>query len=147
MKLRQQDIVSYQGQDFEVEGVVTYSLGGKAYPLARVVDGEDVRYCEPLMDDMDDRVLWLKEVDDLDTGAPPPPTIAYEGRSYVPRLSGTATVSIVGQVPGRAGTQVEMWRYRAAGDVFLQIEKWNDRVVILAGDSVHKGMIDVLPRS
>ncbi len=147
MKVQLRDIVSYQGRDFIVEAILTYKIGGRSLPLVRLVDGQQVAWMEPLLDDMDDRVLWLTEVSDLDTATPPPATIAYQGKSYVPRLSGAATVAVDGRAPGRSNGNCEVWRYRAAGDVFLQIERWPDRVVALAGESVHKGMIDVLPGS
>lgn len=147
MKLQIKDVVCHQGRDWIVQGVLTYKVGGRSLPLARVVDGPDVRFVEPLLDELDDRVLLLSEITDLDTSTPPPPTIAYGGKSYVPRFSGTATVAVDGRVPGRSSGTCEMWRYRAAGDLFIQIEKWPDRVVVLAGESVHKGMIDVLPGS
>src|SRR5215210_7991332 len=85
MKLRLRDIVSHQGKDYVVEGMLTYRLGGKAYRLARLVDGDDVRWLEPLTDDLDDRVLLLQEIEKLDLGTPPPPTISYDGKSYLPR--------------------------------------------------------------
>lgn len=147
MKLKLRDIVSHQGRDYVVEGLLTYRLGGKVYRLARVVDGDTVRWVEPLMDDMDDRVLFLDEIRDLDMATPPPATISYRGKSYVPRFSGQATVEVGGKVPDRFAGTCDVWRYRAAGDVFLQIERWPDRVVTLAGESVHKNMIDVLPGS
>lgn len=147
MKIRVRDTISYQGQDFSVDGVLTYKLAGKNYPLGRAVagtaTGTTVRFIEPLMDDMDDRVLWLAEIKDLQVGTPPPGTISYKGQSYVPRLQGTATVSVDGSVPGRSAGPCEVWRYRAPGDLFLQIEKWPLGVVILAGESVHKDMISM----
>jgi hypothetical protein len=147
MKLRLRDIVSYQGKDHVVEGLLTYKIGGKSYKLARLVDGARVRWMEPLTDAMDDRVLLFDEVADLDMTTPPPSTISYKGKSYVPRLTGEATVEVVGKVPDRFAGNCELWRYRAAGDVFVQIERWSDRTVALAGESVHKDMIDVLPGS
>jgi hypothetical protein len=145
MKLRLRDIVSYQGKDFLVEGLLTYRLGGKAYRLGRLVDGATVRWLEPLTDDTDDRVLLFEEVTGLHIGAPPPATVSYQGRSYLPRLSGQATVEVAGQVPDRIAGTCELWRYRAAGDLYLQIERWPDRMVTLHGESVHKDMIEVLP--
>jgi hypothetical protein len=145
MKLRLRDIVSYQGKDYVVEGLLTYRVGGKAYKLARVVDGDTVRWVEPLTDDSDDRVLWLEDVGGIGVGAPPPSTVSYQGRSYLPKLSGQATVEVAGRVPDRVAGTCDLWRFRAAGDLFLQIEKWPDRTVTLHGESVHKDMIDVLP--
>jgi hypothetical protein len=147
MKLRLRDTISYQGKDFLVEGLLAYRIGGKAHSLARVVDGQAVRWIEPLTGDLDDRILLFDETRDLDIATPPPATISYRGKSYVPRLSGPATVEISGTVPERTSGTCEMWRYRAAGDLFLQIEKWPDRVIVLAGESVHKDMIEVLPGS
>jgi hypothetical protein len=145
MKLRLRDIVSYQGKDYVVEGLLTYRLGGKVLRLARVVDGATVRWIEPLVDDADDRLLVLDEVPGLDLSSPPPSTISYLGKSYLPKLSGQSTVEVAGKVPDRLAGSCEVWRYRAAGDVFLQIERWSDRTVTLAGESVHKDMVDVLP--
>jgi hypothetical protein len=145
MKLRLRDIVNYQGKDFVVEGLLTYRLGGKVYRLARLVDGPAVFWIEPLADDLDDRVLLLAEVTNVGVGAPPPSTVSYQGRSYLPRLSGVATVEVAGKVPDRVAGSCELWRFRAAGDLYLQIERWPDRVVTLHGESVHKDMIEVLP--
>ena len=52
-----------------------------------------------------------------------------------------------GQVvhPERAAGSADVWRYRAAGDLYLQIEEGGGRVFMLAGESVHRGMIDILP--
>lgn len=145
MKLRLRDIFSYQGKDSVVEGILTYRLGGKVLRLARVVDGATVHWVEPLTDDSDDRILLFKEVSGLDLSVPPPSSISYQGKSYLPKLSGPATVEVAGKVSDRTAGACEVWRYRAAGDVFLQIERWGDRTVTLAGESVHKNMVDVLP--
>ena len=145
MKLRPKDVISYQGKDFVVEGVLTYKVAGKSYPLARASDGDEVCFIEPLMDDLDDRMLFFREVTDLRVGTPPPATISYKGASYVPRLSGPAQVTVDGDVPDRPAGAAEIWRYRAGGDVFLQIEKWPTRTVTLHGESVHRDMITVFP--
>ncbi|HXU82924.1 MAG TPA: DUF4178 domain-containing protein [Polyangia bacterium] len=145
MKLRLRDIVSYQGKDYVVEGLLTYRLGGKVLRLCRVVDGSTVRWVEPLVDDSDDRMLILDEVTGVDLSTPPPSSISYQGKTYLPKLQGQSTVEVAGKVPDRLAGSCEIWRYRAAGDVFLQIERWSDRIVILAGESVHKDMVDILP--
>jgi hypothetical protein len=149
MKLRPRDVISYQGRDFLVDGVVTYKLQGKTYSLARATDDDQsddsVRWIEPLTDDLDDRMLFFKEVRDLSLGTPPPSTISYHGSSYVPRFSGASSVTIEGVVPDRTGTTCDLWRYRAAGDLYLQVEKWPSKTVALAGESVHKDMVQIFP--
>ena len=74
--LKPRDVLSYLGRDYVIEGVVVYKVNGKTYPLARAVDGDVVLWVEPLMDDMDDRLLLLTEVRDLDIGTPPPASIS-----------------------------------------------------------------------
>jgi hypothetical protein len=140
--LKPRDVLSYLGRDYVVEGVVVYKLNGRAYPLARAVDGDAVLWVEPLMDDMDDRMLVLTQVRDLDIATPPPQSISYRQAAFLPRWSGNTTVEVVGQIPGQAAGQREVWRYRAAGDVFLQIEARGTETVVLYGESVHKGMIE-----
>jgi hypothetical protein len=63
----------------------------------------------------------------------------------VQRLATRVTVTIEGRVPERASGSVMVWRYRAAGDLYLQLEEGAGRVAMLAGESVHRGMIEVLP--
>ena len=145
MKLQVRDVVSYAGRDYVVEGVIGYQLGGKGFQLARAVDGDIVLWIEPPRDDADDRMLVLREIRDLEMSVPPPESISYHELTYVQRLSGRATVEVSGQAPERVGGSVQLWRYRAAGDLYLQIEEGGGRVFMLAGESVHTGMIDVLP--
>ena len=145
MRINPKDVVSFAGRDYIVEGTVTYHLGGKSFLLARAVDGEMVFWIETLRDDADDRLLVLREVRDLEITVPPPDSISYHDLTYVQRLAGRATVEIAGRVPERAAGSVDVWRYRAAGDLFIQIEEGGGRVLMLAGESVHRGMIDVLP--
>ena len=144
--IKPKDVISYLGRDYIVEGVLTYKAAGKTTRLARAVDDEVVLWVEPLTDDMDDRLLVLAEVQDLPVGTPPPPSISYRNNTFLPRQSGLATVEVAGKVPGRAAGSFEVWRYRAAGDLYLHLEATpGGGRVVLFGESVHKGMIDVLP--
>jgi hypothetical protein len=145
MRINPKDVVSFAGRDYIVEGTATYHLGGKTFVLARAVDGEIVFWIEALRDEADDRLLVLREIRDLEIAVPPPESINYHDLMYVQRLSGRATIEIAGRVPERSAGSADVWRYRAAGDLFLQIEEGGGRVFMLAGESVHRGMIDVLP--
>jgi hypothetical protein len=149
MKIQVKDIISFAGRDYVVEGTATYHLAGRTSVLARAVDGDVVFWIESPRDSageaVSDRLLVLREIRDLEIAVPPPESIAYHDLTYVQRLAGRATVDVSGEVPERAAGAAEVWRYRAAGDLYLQIEEGGGRVFMLAGESVHRGMIDILP--
>ena len=145
MKIQVRDVVSYLGQDYVVEGVATWIVGGKTHPLARAVDGEATLWIEPPSDDADDRFLILRPIKDLVMAVPPPQTINYQNLTYVQRWGGPGSLQIAGTVPNRSPGTHQVWRYRAAGDRTLQIEEEGGRIHALAGESVHQGMIDILP--
>jgi len=147
MKLRPRDVVSHQGRDFVVEGVLTYKFPGRTLSLARAVDGGVVRWIEPLVDVLDDRLLFFEDVTDVSLLTPPPAAVTYRGASYVPRFSGSVLVEAEGDTGDRTSGPCEVWRYRAAGDVFLQIEKWPSSTKVLVGQSAHKDMVSILPAS
>ncbi len=145
MNLHPRDIVGYQGIAFEVEGVLDYQLERQELRLARLAGGGQVRYLEIPSGDMADRVVVLAEIAPLDITTPPPATMYHGGESFLLKLSGTATVLVTGNVPGRAPGPCTLWRYRAAGDRFLQIEAWPVAVRMLEGASVHQSMIEIRP--
>ena len=149
MKIQVKDVISFAGRDYVVEGTATYHLAGKTSVLARAVDGDVVFWIESPREDaseaVGDRLLVLREIRDLEIAVPPPESIAYHDLTYVQRLAGRATVDLAGDVPERAAGSADVWRYRAAGDLYLQIEEGSGRVFMLAGESVHRGMIDILP--
>jgi hypothetical protein len=145
MHVHLKDVVSYAGTDYLVAGLVTYDLQHHKRVLARLVGGERVLWMEPLVGDLDERVLFLEEIHDLDMTTPPPEQICYKDGTYLHVLAGHADVATSGQTPGRASGTCDLWRLRAAGDVFIQIEKWPDALVILAGPSAHQSMLQIRP--
>jgi hypothetical protein len=147
MKIQVRDVVSFFGRDYIVEGVASYQVNATRFKLARSVDGDATLWVEPLREDMDDRLIVFKEIHDLEMAIPPPDSIFYNNLTYLQRLAGKATVEVAGVVPGRSSGTVQLWRYHAAGDLTLQIESGATGTWILSGESVHKGMIDILPGS
>jgi len=117
--------------------------------MARSVDGERTAWVEFPADEAGppaERLLVLHEVHDLDLAMPPPDSIDYHQLSYVQRLAARAVIEIDGVVPDHAAGALQVWRYRAAGDRYLQIEEGNGRLFVLAGESTPRGMIEHLPR-
>jgi hypothetical protein len=145
MKIHVRDVVSFFGRDYLVEGVISYQVNGKRFQLARAVDGEAVLWVEPLRDDGDDRLMVFKEVRDLEMAIPPPASIFYNNATYLQRLTGKATIEVAGTLPERSAGTAQLWRYHAAGDLALHIESGASGVWMAAGESVHRGMIDILP--
>jgi hypothetical protein len=167
MKIRIRDVLSLSGRDYVVEGLVSYQLAGKTVSFARAVDGTEVLWIESPPDGgsaragtsatsgtgtaptsgtvVTDRLLVLHEIHDLDLSVPPPESISYHGVVYVQRLAGRAMLEVSGAVPERPNGATRLWRYRSAGDLYLQIEEQDGRVLMSAGEAMHRGMIDVLP--
>jgi hypothetical protein len=137
------DTIGYQGSSYRVEGILDYGLGGRVLRLGRLRAGNEVRYLE--LPSGADRALLFAEIPALDIAPPPPATIYHGGESFLLKLSGTAEVAALGEVPGCAPGRCSLWRYRAAGDRFLQIETWPNAVRMLEGASVHKSMLDIRP--
>ena len=116
--------------------------------LARAVDGETVLWVESLRRRRrDDRLLVLREIRDLEMAVPPPESIDYHDltlRAAAGRRA--ATIEIDGRGAGARRRQ----RCRSGATApraicYLQIEEGGGRVFMLAGESVHRGMIDILP--
>ncbi len=149
MPIHIRDVLSFSGRDYVVEGTVGYLLAGKRSVMARSVDGETTAWVEFPADEAGppaERLLVLHEVHDLDLAMPPPDSIDYHQLSYVQRLAARAVIEIDGLVPDHAAGALQVWRYRAAGDRYLQIEEGNGRLFMLAGESTPRGMITHLPR-
>ena len=144
MHLEVDSIVAYQGTDFRVESIVAYHLAESTLRLARMVGAGQARFLEIRPNASSDRVLLLDQIDNLDVGPPLPETIYHLGASYLLKLSGTAAIESMGAAPGLRGP-CRLWRYRAAGDQYLQIEEWPDRIRTLAGPAVHADMLEVRP--
>jgi hypothetical protein len=152
MKIQLHDVLSLCGRDYVIEGMIFYEIAGRTSLVARAADGEGVVWIEwpgqgagAAAAPATDRLLVLRQIRDLDLSAPPPANIDYQGVSYVQRLTGRATLEVSGAVPERAAGSAQLWRYRTAGDRVLQIEEDHGRLFMLAGQSVHRGMIDLLP--
>ena len=144
MQIQIRDVLSYSGRDYVVEGTVNYRATGRTTRLSRAVDDDNVAWVE-VPSDGADRLLILHEIRDLDLTVPPPESIDYHRQSYVQRMAARETLEIEGAVPEHGPGPLQMWRYRAAGDLYLQIEEGNGRVFMLAGESVPRGMVDHLP--
>jgi hypothetical protein len=145
VNLHLRDTVGCQGIAYQVEGILDYDLDRRVLHLARLCAEGKVCYLEIPSSEIGDRVLLLSEIEALDIATPPPATIYHHGESFLLKLSGTAKMAITGSVPGREPGPCTLWRYRAAGGRFLQIEAWPDGVRMLEGATMHQSMLEIRP--
>src|SRR4029079_19003719 len=59
MRINPNDVISFAGRDYIVEGTATYHLGGKTSVLARAVDGALVFLIEAVRGEAGDRPLQI----------------------------------------------------------------------------------------
>ena len=147
MKIQVKDIISFAGRDYVVEGTATYHLAGKPSVLARR-RRRRLFWIEAPRDEgeaVSDRLLRCAR-SATSRSRCRRPDHRLPRPHLRPAAGGTDTVELAGDVPERAAGPTEVWRYRAAGDLYLQIEEGGGRVFMLAGESVHRGMIDILHR-
>jgi hypothetical protein len=143
VKLALGDFVAYQAVDHRVLGTLDYALPDRTLRLVSIVAQGQRHFVDPVV--VADRVLVLSEIEPLDIDTPPPATIYHRGESYLLKLSGEATVTVTGQVAGWSSGGCSLWRYRAAGGQFLQIERCQGQIRMLAGTAIHQGMLEVRP--
>jgi hypothetical protein len=145
VKLHPGDIIGYQGRAFAALGILDYQLAGHRLCLACLSASDQIRYLDLAGGGLADRLLLLAEIPVLDITTPPPATIYHGGESFLLKLSGAAEVAITGSIPGRTPGACTLWRYRAAGDRWLQIEAWPDAIRMLEGATVHRSMLEIRP--
>jgi hypothetical protein len=144
VQLHPRDTVDYAGAAWAITGVVVYRLAERTLRLARL-RGPETLFVDLPGNPASARLLVLAELPALDLTTPPPAAIYHGGESYLPQLGGTADITLTGEVPEVCGPLCTLWRYRAAGDRYLQIEAWPTGVRMLAGATVHESMIEVRP--
>jgi hypothetical protein len=148
MRLALNDIIAFQGVDLLVDGIIVYLLGPSPevvrLHVARLIGGGETRFLQMPTSAASERALMLSAIDNLDVTTPPPATIYHRHESYLLKLAGSAEIEATGAASALRGP-CTLWRYRAAHDQYLQIEKWPDRMRTLAGPSVHVDMLEVRP--
>lgn len=138
-------VVRHQGCEYQVEGIVTFHLPARSLTLVCLAGVTGTRWLEPPPDELHDRVLLLHDISGLDISTPPPTNVCFRGLPYLPVLAGPAQAAVEGRAPGRTSGPCELWRYRAAGDLYLHMERWPSGEFVLAGASVHRSMLEIAP--
>jgi hypothetical protein len=152
--LRPGDVLTMDGSDFIVDGVIAYDEEGHRWNAGKVSDGGAARWLVVGLERGGSLTArLLTEVTDMEiTGMPPEVLVTSETR-YALAQRGTATAQISGQVGirlrGEAGTveRCRWWLYETPGADTLLVEQWADTYRVLRGQKLNPDLIDLLPGS
>lgn len=142
--MRPGDVVSHLGQDFLVEGVLTFSDDGRVTRLYRLVDGGQERWLGARPGD--DSPLLLDEAADFAVEANGPEAITRGGLPFRLAHRESALCAAAGAVGGeREGGRAQLYEYVGAGTARILALVWPGRVDTFAGERVARHFVDILP--
>lgn len=155
-ELRVGDVVSYDGRDFLVEGVLEYDEDGRRWRGARMVDAGESHWLITGLGAQTSLRL-MQTATDVEVSGYPPETLVAGGTRYNMDKRGTASARFagdLGRMPGKRGQVREdtidrcrWWRYESAGDDTMLVEQWGDEYRVLRGTNVPEGSLDMMPGS
>ena len=156
--LRPGDIVSCDGVDHIVEGVIGYREEAHCWVAGRLSDGDDIRWLVVGLKRGDPAALYLLDEDgDIDTGGHPPEMIVVGQTRYRLDTRGTATAERrgntgIGQVKATSGKRApalsercRWWLYETPGAATLVVEQWGEVYRALRGQKLTPTMVELLP--
>lgn len=156
--LRVDDVLTIDGKDFLVEGMIKYDEDGHRWVGARVADGSDVKWLVVGIERAGGSAMRLLGQDDTTQIAGYPPEVLVIGDvRYTLDKRGAATCALHGDV-GALGAlkkdrpeghveRARWWLYSAPGDDTLLLEQWGSDYRVLRGKKVGDGTIELIPGS
>ncbi|MDB4954280.1 MAG: hypothetical protein JWO36_1849 [Myxococcales bacterium] len=156
--LRVDDILTIDGHDFVVEGLIAYDEDGHRWIAGRCVDDRDVRWIVVGIERAGAGATRMLEDDDtLQLAGYPPEAIVVGEVRYALDKRGTATAELRGDVGSLAGLtkdrppghveRCRWWLYNAPGEDTLLVEQWGSDFRALRGKKVGEGTIDLMQAS
>jgi hypothetical protein len=152
------DVLTIDGKDFLVEGLIRYDEDGHRWTGARIADGGDVRWLVIGIERAGGSALRLLAQDDATqiSGYPPEVLVIGELR-YALDKRGAATCSLHGDLgalgalkkdrPDGHVERARWWLYAAPGDDTLLLEQWGSDYRVLRGKKIGEGTIELIPGS
>ena len=145
MNLRLNDIISYFGHDYIIEGRLNYWEDGFTWTVYMLVDGDDVKWLSVEEDDDLEVSLW-EDVQDLPLREPLPEHLDYRGVRYRMTERGQARVNQQGRTRNKTGLSMNYASYEAQGDdSMLSIEVWSGNVEASIGREINPAALEILP--
>jgi hypothetical protein len=156
--VRVDDVLTIDGRDFLVEGMIHYDEDGHRWSCARVVDGSDVRWLLAGIERAGGGAMRLLAQDESTQIAGYPPEVLVIGETrYALDKRGAATCALHGDLgslgalkkdrPDGHVERARWWLYSAPGDDTLLLEQWGSDYRVLRGKKVGEGTIELIPGS
>ena len=156
--LRVDDVLTIDGKDFLVEGMINYDEDGHRWSSARVVDGTDVHWLLVGIERVGGSSTRLLAQDDSTQIAGYPPEVLVIGEvRYALDKRGAATCALHGDLgplgalkkdrPDGHVERARWWLYSAPGDDTLLLEQWGSDYRLLRGKKVLEGTLELIPGS
>jgi hypothetical protein len=156
--LRVDDVLTMDGKDFLVEGLINYDEDGHRWTGARIVDGSDTKWLVSGIERVGGGAMRLLTQDDATQIAGYPPEVLVIGEvRYALDKRGAANCALHGDVgplgqlkkdrPDGHVERARWWLYSAPGDDTLLLEQWGADYRVLRGKKIGEGTIDLIPGS
>ena len=142
--LRIGDIVQYFGEDWVVEGKLTYNDDGFVWMEYILQLGDRTVWLSVEEDDSLETCL-LDPVKDLDISGEPPHRLTYRGNEYRLDEASTATMTRLTSTGQRSSEQCDYYDYEGPDDLVLSIEDWGGKREITAGKAISPKSLTILP--
>ena len=156
--LRVDDVLTIDGKDFLVEGMIHYDEDGHRWTGARVVDGSDVKWLVAGIERTGAGSMRLLAQDETTQIAGYPPEVLVIGEvRYALDKRGAANCALSGELgplgalkkdrPDGHVERARWWLYSAPGDDTLLLEQWGADYRVLRGKKVGESMLELIPGS
>ncbi len=157
-ELRVGDVLTIDGKDYLVEGVIDYDEDGHRWVGARVVDGTTVRWCVVGLERVGTAHVRLLDHDPgIDIAGYPPESLVVGDVRFALDKRGNATAKLHGDLGNLRGSKTaapeghvercRWWLYSAPGDDTVVLEQWGADYRVLRGKKVSGDTIDLIPGS
>ena len=156
--LRVDDVLTIDGKDFLVEGMINYDEDGHRWTGARVVDGGEIRWLVVGIERTGLGSMRLLAQDEAVQIAGYPPEVLVVGEvRYALDKRGAATCALHGELgplgalkkdrPDGHVERARWWLYSAPGDDTLLLEQWGTDYRVLRGKKVGEAGLELIPGS
>ena len=154
--LHPDDVVTIDGKDYIVEGVITYEEEGHRWNAGKLGDAGEVRWLVVGLERGGSLTArLLSETSEIEVSGMPPEVLATPEVRYTMDRRGTATALGRGEIGIRlraeagagAVERCRWWLYESAGADTLLVEQWGTTYRVLRGKKVNPELVELLPGS